>query len=170
MTALIRRWLVDCRFGLYFTFERVLHIPVKIKKGTTMPSCVICEIVAGRLPSWVIYQDSNVICFLPKTLEAYGQTVIAPKAHHSDLLTTPDHLLGAIINTAKKLAIHYNNKISSSGVNILHASGVSAQQSVLHLHIHLIPRFENDGLNAWPSFSAIECDKDDLLQKLKLSE
>jgi histidine triad (HIT) family protein len=135
-----------------------------------MPSCIICEIVAGRVSSWVIYQDNDVICFLPRTLEAYGHTVIAPKSHYPDLLTTPDHLLGAVVHTAKKLAIHYNNQIGSSGVNLLHASGVSAQQSVLHLHFHLIPRFDNDGLNAWPSFSAIQCDKDELLQKLKLGE
>ena len=135
-----------------------------------MARCTICEIVADRTPSWIVYQDTDVICFLPKTLEAYGHTVIALKAHYLDLFTTPEHLLGAVINTAKKLAIHYHNQIGSSGVNILHASGVSAQQSVLHLHIHLIPRFDNDGLNAWPTFSAIQCDKDGLLQKLQLHE
>lgn len=132
--------------------------------------CPICEIAAGRIPTRVVYQDADVICFLPKTLEAYGHTVIAPKAHHSDLFTTPESLLGAVIKIAKRLAIHYSHQIGSSGVNLLHASGVSAQQSVMHVHFHLIPRFDNDGLNAWPSFNVIECDKDELLRKLQLCE
>ncbi len=135
-----------------------------------MTKCTICEIVAHKIPSWVVYQDDDVVCFLPATLEAYGHTIIAPKAHHSDLFNTPEHLLVAVITTAKKLALHYSNKIGSSGVNILHASGASAQQSVPHLHIHLIPRFDGDGLNAWPLFSSIRCDKDELMQKLKVRE
>ena len=121
-----------------------------------MTICTICEITANRVP--------------PRTLEAYGHTVIAPKTHYSNLFTTPDHLLEAVIKAAKKLAVHYKNQIGSSGVNILHASGASAQQSVLHLHFHLIPRFDNDGVNAWPAFSAVQCDKDELLQKLQLRE
>ncbi len=135
-----------------------------------MERCTICEIVADRIPTWVVYQDADVICFLPKTLEANGHTVIAPKAHYPDLFTTPESLLGAVVVAAKKLAVHYNNQIGSSGVNLLHASGVSAQQSVSHLHIHLIPRFDNDGLNAWPSFPVVQYDKDGLLQELRLSQ
>lgn len=55
-------------------------------------------------------------------------------------------------------------------MNLLHASGVSAQQSVPHLHIHLIPRFDDDGLDAWPKFPALQYDKDELLEKLLLHE
>ncbi|MCK4682067.1 HIT domain-containing protein, partial [Candidatus Bipolaricaulota bacterium] len=68
----------------------------------------------------------------------------------------------------KKLAIHYNDRIGSSGVNVLHASGVSAQQSVPHLHIHLIPRFDDDGLDTWPNLPVLQVDKDELLEKLLL--
>jgi histidine triad (HIT) family protein len=132
--------------------------------------CTICELVAGSIPSWVVWQDADVICFLPKKLEAYGHTVIAPKLHYADLLVTPDDVLGAVACVAKKLAVHYNHQIGSTGVSILHASGVSAQQSVLHVHFHLIPRYPNDGLNAWPALSVIECDKDELLRKLRLDE
>jgi histidine triad (HIT) family protein len=43
--------------------------------------CVICEIVAQKIPAWIVYKNTEIICFIPKTLEAYGHTVIAPKAH-----------------------------------------------------------------------------------------
>jgi histidine triad (HIT) family protein len=93
---------------------------------------------------------------------------VAPKAHYPDLYTAPEALLVRLIVAVKKLAIHYNDRIGSSGVNVLHASGVPAQQSVPHLHIHLIPRFDDDGLDTWPKLPALQVDKDELLEKLLL--
>jgi histidine triad (HIT) family protein len=69
--------------------------------------CVICNIVAGKIPAWIVYRDADVICFLPKTLEAYGHTLIASKEHYSDIFSIPENLLEIEIATAKKLAIHY---------------------------------------------------------------
>ena len=130
--------------------------------------CVICDIVANSIPSWIIFQDANVVCFLPKKLEANGHTIVASKAHFSDIYSSPELLLQTLITTTKKLAIHYKDKIGSTGINLLHASGLSAQQSIQHLHFHLIPRFENDGLNAWPNLSSKEYDKDEILKILKI--
>nr|MBE9193735.1 HIT domain-containing protein [Gloeocapsopsis crepidinum LEGE 06123] len=97
-----------------------------------MTKCIICDIVAGKIQSWVVYQNADVICFLPKTLEAYGHTLIAPKAHYPDVYSIPEALLTIVSATVQSLAIHYNHRIGSSGTNLLHASGVSAQQSVFH--------------------------------------
>jgi histidine triad (HIT) family protein len=133
-----------------------------------MTDCAICEIVTGIVPSWIVFQDAEVICFLPKAVEVYGHTVIAPKAHYPDFYSAPGTLLGYLMVTAKKLAVHYKHQIGSSGVNILHASGASAQQSIPHLHIHLLPRFDNDGLDAWPRFPPVQYGKDKLLEKLQL--
>lgn len=91
-----------------------------------MNECVICKIIAGIIPSWIVYRDSQTICFLPKDVEAW--------------------------------------------INLLHASGTAAQQSVLHMHVHLIPRFDGDGLNAWPVFPEITLNKDELLERLQLAE
>jgi histidine triad (HIT) family protein len=51
-----------------------------------MSDCVICDILAKKIPSSIVYQDADVICFLPKTLEAYGHTIIAPKKSFSRYL------------------------------------------------------------------------------------
>jgi len=134
-----------------------------------MSDCVICDIVAKRIPSWIVYQDAEVICFLPKSLEAYGHTIIAPKNHFQDIYSVPDDILEVILITTKRIAEHYQNQISALGINILHASGVAAQQSVPHIHFHLLPRFENDGLNTWPNLPAIKINKDELLEKIKLN-
>lgn len=133
-----------------------------------MDDCVICKLVNKELPSWVIYEDEDVICFLPLELEAFGHTVIAPKAHHVDLFSVPSDILGNMFAVIQKMALHYRKAIGATGINLLHTSGVSAQQSVPHLHIHLIPRFENDGLDAWPNFPETQHNKDELLEKLRL--
>jgi histidine triad (HIT) family protein len=130
--------------------------------------CVICDIVTGKIPAWIVYQNEEIICFFPKTLEAYGHTLIAPKAHYADLYLTPDRLLESVITTAKKLAIHYRDRIGASGINILHASGKTAQQSVFHLHLHLIPRFDCDGLDTWWKSPAQYHNKDEILEKVRL--
>ncbi|WP_422615184.1 HIT family protein [Gloeocapsopsis crepidinum] len=72
--------------------------------------------------------------------------------------------------TVQSLAIHYNHRIGSSGTNLLHASGVSAQQSVFHLHFHLIPRFDGDGLDAWPKLPSAQYDKNELLERLQMED
>ena len=133
-----------------------------------MSDCIFCDIINNKIPSWIVYQDKEVICFLPKSPEAYGHTIIAPKQHITNIFNAPEFVLENMIVVSQKLAIHYKSLISSTGLNLLHASGVSAQQSVLHLHIHLIPRFNNDGLNAWPEFPPVLFDKDEMWNKLKL--
>lgn len=113
-----------------------------------MNGCVICQLVNYELPSWVIYEDENVICFLPLEVEAFGHTIIAPKLHYADLFDTPAEVLGCVTAVIQKVAQHYRAATDAVGINLLHASSIAAQQSVLHLHFHLIPRFENDGIDA----------------------
>ncbi len=133
-----------------------------------MNECVFCSIVNNQIPSWVIYQSKEVICFLPKSPEVYGHTIIAPKQHITDIYTASESILENMMVVSKRLAIHYKTQIGASGINLLHASGISAQQSVLHFHLHLIPRFNNDGLNTWVKFPSASFDKDEMLKKLKL--
>ena len=130
--------------------------------------CVICDLAAGRVPRWVVHETESVLCFLPLELNAYGHTVIAPKAHFADLFVLPEELLQELIVTAQHLAGHYRLSLNATGVNLLHASGADAGQSVPHFHLHLLPRFSGDGLNAWPELPAVPTDKDALLARLRL--
>jgi histidine triad (HIT) family protein len=132
-----------------------------------MNNCLFCDIVKGNIPSWVVYQSAEIICFLPSTMEAYGHTLIAPKAHYADIYSIPATLLATTVITAQKLSVHYQSRISSTGINLLHASGAAAQQSVFHFHLHLIPRFKNDELNAWPKLSSNPFNKDEIWNELK---
>jgi histidine triad (HIT) family protein len=133
-----------------------------------MNGCVICKLINREIPAWIVGENETTICFLPLELEAYGHTIVASKLHYTDLYSTPTEVVHCVFAMAQKLANHYKVAIRSTGINLLHASGVAAQQSFPHLHIHLIPRFDQDCLDAWPKLKIRKDNKDDLLQKLRL--
>jgi len=137
-------------------------------KMSQASDCVICDLAAGRIPRCVVHETESILCFLPLELNAYGHTVVAPKAHFADLYNIPEALLHELAVMAKHLAVHYKQALSATGVNLLHASGADAGQSVPHFHLHLLPRFGGDGLNAWPELPAVPVDKDALLARLRL--
>ncbi len=134
-----------------------------------MNNCVICKLVSDELPSWIIYEDEDVICFLPLEVEAFGHTVIAPKPHYADLFSAPAEVINRLFAVIQKVGLHLKTALDATGINLLHASGASAGQSVPHLHFHLIPRFDGDGLDAWPKFPQTQQNKDELLKKLRLN-
>ena len=130
--------------------------------------CPFCDIAAGRGPRWVVYEDERTIAFLPKAPEAFGHTLIAPRAHVTGLFDASPALLQATMATVQRVSRHYQDVLNAQGMNVLHASGTAAGQSVQHFHMHLLPRFADDGLNAWPSLPAYHQDNDDVLQRLRL--
>ncbi len=133
-----------------------------------MNECIFCKIVKKEIPSRVVYETDDVICFLPNKIEVYGHTLVVPKQHFADLYDIPEHILEKLAGVSKKLAIAYKDKIGASGMNLMHASGKDGEQSVFHFHFHLLPRFKEDGLKTWPNFPKIDIDTDELLKKLKL--
>lgn len=133
-----------------------------------MTSCVFCRIIAHEIPSWIVYENKEVIAILPKTMEIYGHTLIIPKTHYESIYDIPENILAEIMNITKKLTLHYQTSIWASGVNLLHASWRDAQQSVAHFHMHLLPRWENDGVDTRPKLPEIEVNKDELLKKIQI--
>jgi histidine triad (HIT) family protein len=115
-----------------------------------MPDCVFCAIVERRAPALIIHENANVVSFLSIRPYVYGHTLIAPKSHHADLYDVPTAQLAHLIEEARILALHYRKRVGAVGANLLHASGAAAQQSVFHFHFHLLPRFTDDGHDAWP--------------------
>jgi histidine triad (HIT) family protein len=133
------------------------------KKG-----CPFCKIVNREISASIVYESDKVICFLPKEIEVYGHTLVAPKEHFEDLYDIPNEILGELIRICKKLSLAYKDRINATGINLMHASGKDGQQSVPHFHIHLLPRFRNDNLDTWPKLPKINIDREELLSKLKI--
>lgn len=135
-----------------------------------MNNCIFCKIINGEEPARIIYENENVICFLPKTIQVYGHTLVVPKKHYQDLYDITEDILCKLIKTVQFLTKEYKTKIGATGMNVLHASGKDGQQSVFHFHFHLLPRFKDDGLDTWPQLPKKDFDTDELWQKLKITK
>jgi histidine triad (HIT) family protein len=132
-------------------------------------ACTFCAIASGDRHADVVYEDDVVICFLPLTLNAYGHTLIVPRAHYATLWDIDRQVIATLIAVVRELSLTYRSSLGATGFNLLHASGRAAQQSVPHFHLHLLPRFEGDGLDAWPPLPAVQVNRSELLQRLRPS-
>ncbi|MBP5615120.1 MAG: HIT domain-containing protein [Alphaproteobacteria bacterium] len=130
--------------------------------------CIFCKICAHEAFARIVYQDDVVSCFLPKEIEVYGHLLIVPNQHYETIFEIPEKELTHIMTVAKRISLSLKKSINATGVNILHASGKSAQQSVPHFHIHIFPRFDNDGLDTWPKIEKQQYDADEILKKIKV--
>ena len=135
---------------------------------TQMENCIFCKIVNGQIPSHKIYEDEHTYAFLDISCDTYGHTLVIPKAHYVNVLDCDTDILAKVMQTVQKVANHYVNNCGFSGVNILNASGKDADQSVFHLHFHIIPRKADDGVNAWPFHDKFDYNLAQICQALKL--
>ena len=134
---------------------------------TRCPFCRIASDRSGSGRAEIIHEDRDTIAFLPLRLQAYGHTIVAPRAHIETIWELDAERLGLLLQAARMLAERYRTTIGATGVNLLHASGRDAQQSVPHVHLHLLPRFPQDGIDAWPRLAAVEVDRADLGRRLR---
>lgn len=114
-----------------------------------MKDCIFCKIVKGEVDSKIIYEDEDVISFLDRGQISKGHTLIVPKKHYENIFDVPKDVLEKVIITCKKIGLLCKEKLKADGINVVNASGKAAQQSVFHLHFHVVPRFEGDGLDLW---------------------
>lgn len=113
-----------------------------------MDNCVFCKIIKGELESKKIYEDEFVLAFLTRGQVSEGHLLVIPKEHCENILDISTESLNKVMAVAQMLALQAK-KAGATGVNVLHAAGKDAQQSVFHFHAHVVPRYPNDGLDLW---------------------
>ena len=107
--------------------------------------CIFCKIVANEIPSKKIYEDDLVLGMLDISQTTKGHSLVLPKKHYDNILEMPKEELDHMINVVQDLSKQLINKLDAKGINVLTNINEAAGQSVLHAHIHLIPRYnEND--------------------------
>ncbi|HWN90051.1 MAG TPA: HIT family protein [Verrucomicrobiae bacterium] len=110
-----------------------------------MADCVFCMIRDGKIPSAKVYDDQRTLAFMDINPLSRGHCLVVPKAHAATLYDAEAEDLKAAIATAKKVAGAIRKALNPDGLNLLQANGAAAFQSVPHFHLHLIPRWTNDG-------------------------
>lgn len=114
-----------------------------------MGNCIFCKIVKGELEAKKIHENESVLAFIPKEQVSKGHILVIPKEHFESIFDIPKELLVKVMKISQELSQKCKTELGATGVNILHASGKDAQQSVPHFHIHVVPRYPNDGLDLW---------------------
>jgi len=112
-------------------------------------NCIFCKIISKDAPANIIYEDDNTIAFATKDPVSKGHTLVIPKAHVENLFDISRQELADLGVTTQKVATLLKDHHRATGMNLLHASGKDAQQSVSHFHLHIVPRFKDDGLDMW---------------------
>ena len=113
--------------------------------------CLFCKIIKGDIPSYKIYEDEYTYAFLDIAKDFVGHTLVLPKKHVVNILDADSKTLLHVMETVKKISNHYVNDCGYDGVNILNNNNPAGDQSIMHLHVHIIPRKENDNLSIFPS-------------------
>lgn len=111
-----------------------------------MIDCIFCKIIKGEIPSTKVFEDEKTLAFFDINPLTKGHTLVVPKGHYEDVFNIPIEDLKFVIANAKNIAKNLKNSLGASGVNLVNASGEVAGQSVLHFHIHVIPRYYDDKL------------------------
>ncbi len=107
--------------------------------------CIFCKIVSGEIPAERVYEDNDVLAFLDIHPFNPGHSLIIPKIHFENIYNLSDATLIAITSAAKKIASAIKQATRASGINLLMNNEPAAGQLVLHAHVHVFPRFLNDG-------------------------
>jgi histidine triad (HIT) family protein len=107
-------------------------------------NCIFCKLANGVIPTNSIYEDEDFNVILDMGPATKGHALILPKEHADNLYELPDETAAKAMVLAKKLAIHMKEKLSCDGLNVVQNNGEAAGQTVLHYHLHLIPRYKDD--------------------------
>ena len=111
--------------------------------------CIFCKIVNKELPANIIYENDSVLAFLDITPVNLGHTLVVPKEHSTDIFDISDNSWIEVMKVVKKVAPAVKEGAKACGINIGMNNNPCAGQVVMHPHVHIMPRFENDGRELW---------------------
>lgn len=110
-------------------------------------NCIFCKIANGDIPSSTLYEDELFRVILDLSPAAKGHALILPKQHMANIFEMDDTTAGKVFILASRIAKAMKTALNCDGLNIVQNNGEVAGQTVFHFHMHIIPRYENDGQN-----------------------
>jgi histidine triad (HIT) family protein len=110
-------------------------------------NCIFCKIANGEIPSRTLYEDTDFRVILDLGPATRGHALILPKEHYKNLYEISDDTASKVLPLAKKMSILMRDKLGCEGFNLIQNNNEIAGQSVFHFHMHLIPRYTDDGQN-----------------------
>jgi histidine triad (HIT) family protein len=116
-----------------------------------MSNCVFCRIIARQIPASVVHEDEHTLAFMDLGQVNPGHVLVAVKAHVENLFGLEAVQASAVSRTMLRVAQAIRDAFAPHGLSVYQANGKAAGQTVLHYHVHLVPRYDGDGMAlSWP--------------------
>jgi histidine triad (HIT) family protein len=116
-----------------------------------MADCVFCRIVAKQIPASVVREDEHTLAFMDLGQVNPGHVLVALKAHAENVYELDDAQAGAVFRSVARVSRAIREAFAPQGLSVYQANGKAAGQTVFHLHVHLVPRHDGDGMDlTWP--------------------
>ena len=129
--------------------------------------CIFCKIINEDIPGYKVYEDDKVVAFFDILPISPGHIIIAPKNHVADLENLEEEDLMAMTSAVKKIGKAVLEGLDVKGYSVFLDNKSAANQHVPHVHFHLVPRAEGDGLERWPSSGYGEGEAEECLSKIQ---
>lgn len=135
----------------------------------TEPDCPFCEIVAREEHAREVFRTELLVAFFPVEPATLGHTLLIPRTHVADIWDVGENLASELGRWTVTLAGAVKRAMRPEGLNIIQSNGAAATQTVMHLHVHVVPRWENDKVGRiWPPETGYpESAKDDAWEALR---
>lgn len=108
-----------------------------------MEKDIFCRIIDGEIPCYKLYEDDDVLAFLDISQVTKGHALVVSKKHFDNFLTTPQEIMHKVMDVAQRIGQVDIKLLGARGVNILANCYPEAGQTVMHFHVHVIPRYGN---------------------------
>ncbi|GGX49027.1 HIT family protein [Streptomyces chartreusis] len=119
--------------------------------NNALKECEFCKIAAKISTAEIIYETDSCLAFFPLNPATKGHTLVIPKQHVTDFTSADLDTFAELSSTALKVGRKLRGVYSPDGMNLITSAGRAASQSVMHLHLHLVPRWTNDKMGKiWP--------------------
>ena len=127
--------------------------------------CIFCEIIAGNIPGKKVYEDDEILAILDISQTTKGHTLVMPKKHYANFLEMPVSEFGSLMEKAQSISNKVIENLDAKGCNVLINPNEVAGQTVMHTHVHIIPRYDqNDTIKV--QFSENKLDLDEVLKQI----
>ncbi len=131
-------------------------------------NCIFCKIANGEIPSATLYEDEEFRVILDLGPASKGHALILPKEHYANIYELNEETAAKAFVLAKKMAERMTKALNCDGFNIVQNNGSVAGQTVFHFHMHLIPRYEGDGVGlGWKPGTLTDESKTEIIERLK---
>ena len=107
---------------------------------------IFSRIARGEAPAVKLYEDAQTLAFMDINPAGPGHVLVICKEEYPDIFAIPPELLASVMRTVQRVAVALHATLQPDGLNIIQNNGAAAGQSVFHYHVHLIPRWEGDGI------------------------